>query len=237
MRVVVIVQARMSSTRLPGKVMKELQGKTFLEHCLDRCHRIKGIDDVICATTDEADCDVIVNLCRRRGYRWYRGDLLDVLARYRGAAEEARADAVMRITSDCPVAGPEIAEQVVKRFRNERYDLVTTNIPPSWPIGLDVEVFSMSALREADDLAQLSYEREHVTPFIRTRPIRYRLANIPCPFEGRAHWRLTLDTEDDRRFFGVLASKLEHPLAECSTSEIVAMIDRDPSLLTINLPR
>lgn len=235
MRTSLIVQARMSSTRLPGKVMKTLQGKTFLEHCLDRCHLVPGIDEVICATTDEPDCDIIVDLCRKRGYRWYRGSLTDVLARYYGAAEETHADAVMRITSDCPVADPEIAGQVAERFLAGGYDLVTTNIPPSWPIGLDVEMVSVEALREAYSQARLSSEREHVTPFVRTRPIRYRLSSIACPLEGRAHWRLTLDTEKDLKFFESLAEALMCPLSECRFYDIVAFLDKNPQLLSINI--
>lgn len=234
MRKALIVQARMSSTRLPGKVMKLLQGKTFLEHCLDRCRLVPGIDEVICATTDEADCDPIVDLCRKRDFRWYRGSLTDVLARYRGAAQEAHADAVMRITSDCPLADPEIAGVVSAKFAEGRHDLVTTNIPPSWPIGLDVEMFSMEALLRADRQAKLPYEREHVTPFVRSRPVRYQMYSFPCPLEGISHWRLTLDTEQDLLFFLALADAIDKPVSDLNFWEVIKLLKRRRDLLAIN---
>ncbi|MGE0700350.1 MAG: NTP transferase domain-containing protein [Hyphomicrobiaceae bacterium] len=236
MKSVVIVQARMSSSRLPGKIMKMLAGKTFLEHCMDRCRLIAGIDEVICATTDEADADGIVDVCRRRDYRWYRGSLDNVLNRYRVAAEEAGAEAVMRITSDCPLADPEIAGWVAQRFALGQHDLVTTNIPPSWPIGLDVEMFTIDALREADREARLQPEREHVTTFIRTRPRRYKLFSIPCPMEGRSHWRLTLDTEQDRQLFVALSESLGKPIENVRWREIMTHLDQNPGLLAINTP-
>jgi spore coat polysaccharide biosynthesis protein SpsF len=237
MKTVLIVQARMSSSRLPGKVMKQLQGKTFLEHCLDRCHLVPGVAEVVCATTNEADCDVIIDLCRKRGYRWFRGSLHDVLNRHRMAAEEVAADAVMRITSDCPFADPEIAGGVIARFVDGNHDLVTTNIPPSWPLGLDVEMFTMDALRRADTEAKITHEREHVSPFIRSRPITFRLSSIPCPLEGRAHWRLTLDTEQDRRLFAAIADHVDKPIETVRWREVVDLLDRHPELLAINTPQ
>ena len=234
MRTVLIVQARMSSTRLPCKVMKILQGKTYLEHCLDRCRLVSGIDEVICATTDESDCDSIVHLCRVRGYRWYRGSLTNVLDRYHGAAQDAKADAIMRITSDCPLVEPDLAGQVAAKFKEGNHDLVTTNIPPSWPLGLDVEMFSMESLREAVNEALLAQEREHVSTFIRTRPIRYRMFSLPCPLQGIAHWRLTLDTEHDKRFFEAMADAANLPLADTRLADIVVLLRQHPGLIKLN---
>lgn len=235
-RNVVIIQARMGSSRLPGKVLKTLQGKTFLEHCLDRCQQIAGIDEVICATVDSPDCDAIVDLCRKRGYRWFRGSEMNAVNRYNLAAKDAKADAVMRITSDCPLADPEIAGWVFERFSRGEYDLVTTNIPPSWPLGLDVEMFTAEALDQADREASTAVDREHVSTFIRSRPIRYRLGNIPCPIEGRAHWRLTLDTEQDWQLFVSLADRLGKPIETVRWRECFAFLDTNPDLLAINTP-
>jgi glutamate-1-semialdehyde 2,1-aminomutase/spore coat polysaccharide biosynthesis protein SpsF len=236
MKSVVIVQARIGSSRLPGKILMKLGEKTFLEHCLDRCRLIDGIDDVVCATTDEPDAELIIDICRRRDYRWFRGSLHDVLGRFRHAADEAGADSIMRITSDCPIADPDIAGQVATLFSRGGCDLATTNIPNSWPVGLDVEMFTKSSLEEADRETTLAHDREHVTPFIRTRPIRYRLLSIPCPMEGRAHWRLTLDTEKDRQFFVELARSLPASIEQARWQDIITHLDQNPQLLAIKTP-
>ena len=162
---------------------------------------------------------------------------MNAVNRYRRAAEEVKADAIVRITSDCPVTDPEIAGWVIEKFKAGEHDLVTTNIPPSWPIGLDIEMFSMKALRESDDEATTAYDREHVATFMRARPIRYRMFNFPCPMEGRAHWRLTLDTEQDRQLFVALSESLGTPIETARWREIMTHLDRHPELLAINTPR
>lgn len=224
----------MGSSRLPGKIMSSLDGKTFLEHVLDRCQRFEAVDGVICATTDGADCDVIVDLCRKRGYRWFRGSERDVLSRYYLAAASVSADAVIRITSDCPFADPEISRSVIERFTQGSVDLVTTNIPPSWPLGLDSEIFGLGPLSDAFHEATTQHDREHVSTFIRCRPTRYRLANIPCPMEGRSHYRLTLDTPADRDMFLEMAERLGTPIAEARWSDLVRFLDHHPEVLSIN---
>lgn len=230
----VIVQARMSSTRLPGKVMQTLRGKTFLEHCIDRCARIQGISEVIVATTDRPDCDGIADLARARGYRVFRGSQEDVLSRYLGAAREVGADAVMRITSDCPLTDPALGSMVLRKFLDGGNDLVTTNIPPSWPNGMDVEITTMAALEEAGREGMAKSEREHVTTFIRRRPARYRLFNFPCPMEGVAHWRMTLDTPEDRDFFVKLAETFPGDFETAGWEELFRFIAAHPDLWAIN---
>jgi spore coat polysaccharide biosynthesis protein SpsF len=230
----VIVQARMGSTRLPGKVMKMLRGKTFLEHCLDRCAMIENISDVIVATTDGPDCNAIADLARRRGYRVFRGSQEDVLSRYIGAAQEVKADAVIRITSDCPLIDPTLGTQVLTKFMSSDYDLVTTNIPPSWPTGMDLEVVTMSALEEAGREHTAKSEREHVTTFIRRRPARYQMFNFPCPIEGVAHWRMTLDTPEDQAFFVKLAEVFPGDLESAGFQELFDFIAARLEICTIN---
>jgi spore coat polysaccharide biosynthesis protein SpsF (cytidylyltransferase family) len=230
----VIVQARMSSTRLPGKVMQSLRGKTFLEHCIDRCARIAGISEVIVATTDRPDCDDLAALARKRGYRVYRGPQDDVLARYLGAARAVKADAVLRITSDCPLTDPAISTMVLQKFLAGGHDLVTTNIPPSWPNGMDSEVVTLSALEEAGQEGRAKSEREHVTTFVRRRPARYRLFNFPCPMEGVAHWRMTLDTPEDRAFFLRLAERFPGDFETAGWQELFGFIAAHPDLWAIN---
>ncbi|SFU02862.1 glutamate-1-semialdehyde 2,1-aminomutase/spore coat polysaccharide biosynthesis protein SpsF [Pseudovibrio denitrificans] len=230
----VIVQARMTSSRLPGKVMKPFGGATFLESCLDRCAEVEGISEVICATTEGAECDGIENLCHKRGYRVHRGDEFDVLGRYYNAAKAVKADAVMRITSDCPLADPGVAHEILVSFLEGGADLVTTNIPVSWPIGLDVEVFTFDALEEAFFEAQHPFEREHVSPFIRHRPMRYRLKNHPCPIEGLSHWRMTLDTADDLEFFYKLEEEYSGDLMKSTWREVTSFLQERNDIVRIN---
>ncbi|WP_353430192.1 glycosyltransferase family protein [Paracoccus denitrificans] len=214
--------------------MQTLRGKTFLEHCIDRCTRIEGISEVIVATTDRPDCDGIADLAQARGYRVFRGSQEDVLSRYLGAACEVGADAVMRITSDCPLIDPAVASMVVAKFREGAHDLVTTNIPPSWPNGMDAEVVTMAALEEAGREATAKSEREHVTTFIRRRPARYRLFSFPCPMEGVAHWRMTLDTPEDRDFFARLAEDFPGCFETAGWEDLFRFIADRPDLWAIN---
>ncbi|ETA50661.1 cytidylyltransferase domain-containing protein [Ponticoccus alexandrii] len=230
----VIVQARMTSTRLPGKVLMPLGDKTFLEHCLDRCARIEGISDVIVATTEEPTCDPIAALADKRGYRVFRGSQHDVLARYLGAAREAGADAVMRITSDCPLTDPGTSSHALADFLANGGDLVTTNIPASWPIGMDTEIVTMDALEEAGREGHHKSDREHVTSFVRRRPMRYALRNLPCPEQGHAHLRITLDTPADRDFFVALAESFPGDIATAGWREIFAHLHAHPELWSIN---
>lgn len=230
----VIVQARMGSTRLPGKVLMPLLGKTFLEHCLDRCARIEGISEVIVATTDDDSCDPIAALADRRGWRVFRGSQQDVLARYLGAAREVRADAVMRITSDCPLTDPGTSSAALADFRQNGGDLVTTNIPPSWPIGMDTEIVTMDALEQAGREGVLKSDREHVTSFVRRRPMRYALRNLPCPEQGHAHLRITLDTPADRDFFVALSDSFPGDLAMAPWQDIFAHLHANPAIWALN---
>lgn len=230
----VIVQARMTSTRLPGKVLMPLQDKTFLEHCLDRCARIEGISDVIVATTDQDTCDPIADLAHKRGYRVFRGSQHDVLGRYLGAAREVGADAVMRITSDCPLTDPETSSKALANFLAKGGDLVTTNIPSSWPLGMDTEIVTMAALEDAGREGHLKSDREHVTAFVRRRPMRYDLRNLPCPEEGHAHLRITLDTPADRDFFVTLAADFPGDIATAHWRDIFAHLHANPDIWAIN---
>lgn len=227
----VIIQARMGSSRLPGKVMLDWRGKTYLEHVLDRCARIDGIGNVICAIPAGADCDGIAALCTRRGYRVFRGSETDALARHLGAARAARADAVMRNTSDCPLTDPALASAVLADFRRGGADLVTTNIPPSWPLGMDVEVVSMAALEAADREGTHPLDREHVTTIMRHRPTRFAWRNHPCPTEGAAYWRLTLDTPTDHAFFGALSDGFPGALETAGWDTVLPFCCRPPHLM------
>ena len=207
-RVVAVVQARMSSTRLPGKVLADLGGVTVLEFLLTRLRRSSEVDRILVATSIDPSDDAVERTAEGLGTEVVRGPLADVLERYRLAAEQTNADAVARITGDSPFIDPEIVDLVVTRWRRGGEDLVTNSLEPlTVPAGLDVEVMARAALDEAAAKATDPVEREHVTPYLRWRPERFSHVAIeldpPC-----AHTRLDLDTADDLARLRDLAARL-----------------------------
>lgn len=195
MKTVIIIQARMTSTRLPGKVLKTVLGKPLLEYQIERLRRIKLADEIVIATTINDTDQPIVDFCNRLGLFYFRGSEDDVLARYYGAAKQYNADIVVRITSDCPVIDPDLCEEEINYFlENEnQYDYVRLE---QYPRGLDAEVFSFKVLEECFREATDKPDREHVTPFIYRHPERYRIKHMACD-EDYSHHRWTVDTPED----------------------------------------
>lgn len=195
-RVVVIVQARMTSTRLPGKVLMDLGPGTCLEIVCRRLERLESADAVAIATSVDASDDPIAEA--GLPFDVVRGPLEDVLERYRGAAEQQEADAVVRVTSDCPLVEPSVIDRLVGMWRaGEGLDYVwNTREPRTFPDGLDAEVVSRSALEAAAAETAEPYDREHVTPFVRDRPDRFpqRDLRLEPPVRGV---KLSLDTPED----------------------------------------
>lgn len=198
MKVVCIVQARVGSTRLPGKVLKQICGKIVLEHDIDRLKRVKNIDEIVIATTTLEKDNAIVKECERLGVKYFRGSEEDVLSRYYYAAKENNADVVVRVTSDCPLIDPEISNDVIKYYLNnkDKYDYVSNTIERTYPRGLDTEVFSFKALEKAFNEAISERYREHVTPYIWDNPKVFRLAQYKNS-QDYSDLRWTLDTEED----------------------------------------
>lgn len=174
-KVVAIIQARMTSTRLPGKVLADIHGKPMLERMLDRVRRARSLDEIIVATTVNATDDPVVELGRRLGVRVFRGDEADVLGRYRAAAREASADVVVRLTADCPMIDPAVVDQAVAMFLEGDWDYLSNSRVRTYPDGLDVEVFTRDALERAAREARHPQLREHVTLYINGR---YK--DLPC---------------------------------------------------------
>jgi spore coat polysaccharide biosynthesis protein SpsF len=165
MKIVAIVQARISSSRLPRKVMADIEGEPMLSHVLRRVAAAKSVDEVSVATTTNPSDDAIVAIARNAGHRWFRGDEHDVLSRYVGAAREASADVVVRITSDCPLIDPAVIDRVVDELASHapECDYASNVTHRSFPRGLDVEAMFRDALDRTDRFAQARDEREHVT--------------------------------------------------------------------------
>ncbi len=231
-----IVQARIASTRLPAKVLKDLAGEPVLGHVLRRCRAIPGVDVVVCATVDGPDGAVIEALAKRYDTPVHRGSETDVLDRYRGAARLVDADAIVRVTSDCPLIDPALCGDVVERRRAESAEYAANNFTWGYPHGLDCEIFTRAALEAAAETATEAYDREHVSPWIRKHPT-YRKAEVTGPGGAEAAWRWTLDFPEDLDFMRALYRYLPPPPVMPSWREMAAVVAAHPELAAINQAR
>lgn len=200
MKIAAIIQARMSSSRLPGKVLKEISGKPMLQHVVERVRRSQMVDEVLVATTVEPSDAPLADYCQQNGIAVFRGPLQDVLDRFYQAAKSCRADVVVRITADCPVIDPQLIDDLVRQFLAAQVDFAANRLPPPWkrtyPIGLDTEVCTFSALERAWNEADQPYQREHVMPYLYEQEGRFEIlvANYASDL-GSQRW--TVDTPED----------------------------------------
>ncbi len=236
MRTVAIIQARMSSSRLPGKVLQDIAGQPMLVRVLERARRARTIDDVMVATTTDPADDPIVAMCRERGYPVYRGSMFDVLDRYYGAARQAQADIVVRVTADCPVIDPAVIDQVVEAFHAQAADFACNRLPPpwkrTWPIGLDTEVCSFAGLERAWKEATLPYEREHVMPFFYDVEGRFKVIVVDHdPDYGAQRW--TVDTAEDLQLLREIFSRFNGS-DTFTWLDVLHLVQNEPQLMQIN---
>lgn len=198
MKVVAIVQARMGSTRLPGKVLTEVLGRPLLEYQWQRLKMSQLIDEVRIATSTAPQDDAIVRFCEERGIPCSRGSENDVLARFDVAAREAQADVIVRLTADCPVIDARVIDRAIQAYLDSdpRCDYVSNCLERTYPRGMDCEVFSADLLALMMREAKEPMEREHVTPFVYRRPERFRLLNVSYTSDQHRH-RWTVDTPED----------------------------------------
>lgn len=230
-RTAIIVQARATSSRLPGKVLQLLDDRCVLEHVLTRCAAIPGADVVICAVPDAPESRAIAAVAARCGVMTFRGSENDVLDRYLGAARAARADIVMRVTSDCPLIDPGTCGAVLALRAERDADYACNIAPRSFPHGLDCEAFTVAALAEAAATTTEPYDREHVTPWLRRAPGLVR-ANLHSGDERQAAQRWTLDYPEDLAFLRAVFAAL--PPARRTTADVLALVAAHPEIAEIN---
>jgi spore coat polysaccharide biosynthesis protein SpsF len=236
MSVVIIIQARMGSTRLPGKIMKQVLGKTLLEYQLERLSRVTLADQVVVATTSNDNDTPIVKLCTELGVAYYSGSEDDVLARYYEAATQYNAQVVVRITSDCPLIDPLVVDQVIGYYleHQNNWDYVSNTFPQlTYPRGLDTEVFSYRALQEAYHEAVDASEREHVTIFIKRRPERYRIFNYTYQRDESMN-RWTVDTPEDFELIRRIVTELYPKRPQFTLEDCLQLIESNPDWKLIN---
>lgn len=232
MTTAIIVQARMGSSRFPGKVMEDLAGRPVLAHVLDRCRAVQGSDCVVCAVADEPVSELLAAVARDCGAQVYRGSESDVLARYLGAARMAGADIVMRVTSDCPLIDPQICAGVLSLRQREQTDYAANNMPRSYPHGLDCEAFTTAALAEADVTSRDPHDHEHVTPWLR-RAAHLKRANLAYSGPSIEHHRWTLDYPEDLAFFRAVFAALP-PGSRGLMGDVLAVLAQHPEIGGLN---
>jgi spore coat polysaccharide biosynthesis protein SpsF len=210
-RIVMIVQARLGSKRLPGKILKEVEGKPLLAYQLERLEKVKGIHRLVVATPDSYQDEPILELCRQLGVSTFKGSEMDVLSRYYLAAKEYGADIVVRVTSDCVLIDPAIIDTVIGEYTDSpsAVDYVSNCLKRTFPVGMDTEVFSMKALEMAYKLSKDDRDREHVTRYIYTHPDMFALKNVANPEGDESHIHLAVDTEQDFRLIKKILEDLE----------------------------
>jgi spore coat polysaccharide biosynthesis protein SpsF len=233
MNTVAIIQARMASTRLPGKVLLDISGKSMLEWVTTRVRRASFITQVVVATTTGPKDDVIVQECQRLDVACYRGSEQDVLDRYYRAATEHAADVVVRVTSDCPLIDPREIERVIESFRDVCPSYASNSIVQGYLRGLDTEVMTMESLSRAWREARHDYHRAHVTPYIYQNPHLFRILATPMPIDrDLSGYRFTVDTQEDLATVRLLCSQLSGD--RFGWQEALAAVDKLPQLASIN---
>lgn len=231
MKVVAIVQARMGSTRLPNKVMKRIGSTPMIELLLTRLARAAEIDQIILATSDDPRNEPLVEHVAGLGYTCHRGSESDVLERYLGAARNAQADVVVRITGDCPLIDPALVDEAVRRFKAKNVDYLSNTSPASFPDGLDTEVFSVAALERAARETQEAFDREHVTPYLRHADKFTQDAMVSDEDLSGLRW-----TVDEPADFEVVCGVFEHfaPNIHFSWFEVLELQRRQPGIFAVN---
>ncbi|EKD71451.1 MAG: acylneuraminate cytidylyltransferase [uncultured bacterium] len=239
MKVVAIVQARMGSTRLPGKVMMMLGDKSILTHVITRIRNADLIDDIVIATSTLPQDDVIQKEAKKCNIHCYRGSETDVLTRYYEAAKNHQANVIVRITADCPFLDPFILNDMIIKFKqllkeNKPIDYLSNCLTRSYPRGLDIEIFTIKTLQQTYHQANQDYQREHVTPYIYQNPHLFSLHNYANQLDLSEH-RWTLDTKEDFDFISIVYNKLSIKNENFTTNDIISLLQKEPELKSINI--
>lgn len=233
MTVIGILQARTNSTRLPGKVLMNILGEPMILQQLRRLKKSVLLDDIIVATSREKSDDDLAMVCSAAGYRVFRGSLNDVLDRFIGAIENDSCDHVVRLTADCPLTDPKVIDEIIRRHLQSGSDYTSNTLNPTYPDGLDAEVFKISALLSAWENAVLPSHREHVTPYIYGHPELFSLDSYENSQDLSA-MRWTVDEVEDFDFATEVYSNLYRSKANFTMADILILLDDRPDIVAKN---
>jgi spore coat polysaccharide biosynthesis protein SpsF len=229
--VICVIQARMGSARLPGKVAMDIAGKSMLERVVERASLIQNVDRLFVATSHAIADDKVEHIAEKLGVSCHRGSESDVLRRYWEVAAAEGADDIVRITADCPLLDPEVSSLVLERYLTVRPDYASNTIERTYPRGLDTEVFSFSSLEQAHREATGLSDREHVTRFIWRQPNRFNLLNVKGSVDFSIH-RWTVDQPRDLEFVRRIYQLLGENVFGMNT--LFDLLNRHPDLSRIN---
>jgi spore coat polysaccharide biosynthesis protein SpsF len=230
-----IIQARMCSTRFPEKVLKTVVGKPLLAHIVERLKNSKYLEQIVVATTINERDKSIIEFCKKNNICFFVGSEADVLDRYYQTAKKFKIDVIVRITSDDPLIDPIIVDEVIHQYmkNKDKLDFVSNNLKRTFPLGLDLEVFSFKTLENACLEAKTAFEREHVTPYIRNNPQKFHIANVENEID-LSNLRWTVDYEEDYEFVKAVYENLYEKKGVFLMNDILRLLVEKPEIAEIN---
>ena len=241
MKIIAIVQARMGSTRLPGKVLMDVEGKPMLWHLIERLKYSKKIDEIVIAIPDTKENDILEKFAEENNVKYYRGSEDDVLSRYYEAAEKFKADVIVRVTSDCPLIDPKIVDKIIERYAGSKADF-TANflegkkgevIKKTFPKGLEAEIFAFLTLKKVKQEAKERYQQEHVDPYIFENPDIFSLSIVENK-EDFSYMRWTVDDREDLQFVREIYKRIYPSKKMFYMEDVISLLKKFPELLDIN---
>ncbi len=231
-KITVMIQARSGSNRLPKKVLANIERKPLIFHVINRIKKVKKVEQIILITTKKKKDKILLNLAKKYDILGFAGNELDVLDRHYQCAKMYNADPIIRITGDCPLMDQNLIKKILDFYIDNKFDYVSNTIDPTYPDGLDIEVFSFRALEEASLKAKLKSEREHVTPFIKNDSNKFKIFNYKNNTD-LSHHRWTVDEKNDLKFVRKIY-KLLRPQILFSSKKILKIIAENPKIADIN---
>lgn len=234
MKVYAFLQARVSSSRLPGKVLKDICGKPMILQQINRLRKCKKIDQIVVLTSSDESDDILYDLCDRNKIKCFRGSLNNVLERFVLACDEYKSECIVRITGDCPLLDWNVVDAVISEHLIGRYDYTSNTLTPTYPDGLDVEVFSQDCLLKMHTLATKPEEKEHVTMFCYTHSNDFKLHNVINIQGDLSDFRWTVDTQEDFEFVTKIYEALYPVNHYFDSQDILEFIIKNKDILSLN---
>jgi len=234
-KVVATIEARMTSTRLPGKVLLEIGGKPALAYMINRIKQSRLVDDIVVATTVNDSDEPIIDLCNKIGCKYFRGREEDVLLRVLEAAKSVNADIIVELTGDCPFIDPDIIDKVIELYFSGDYDYASNVVERSFPDGFDTQVFSVQSLEKVARMTDDPIDRVHVSCYFYNNPHKFKLANLLADKDST--WpdlRLTIDEPADYQLLKVIDQKLQERKGMFSVNEVISLLKQEPELIELN---
>ena len=231
-KITVMIQARTGSRRLPRKVLAKIAGKPMIWHVINRIQKTKGVEQIILLTTNKKEDEILLNIAKDSGILGFAGSEQNVLERYYECAIKFDADPIIRITGDCPLIDPKIVQDMIKFYQMHNYDYITNTLPPTYPDGLDVEVFSFHVLKKTFFNAKLKSDLEHVTSYIRRNNKKFNVFNYTTVHDLSAY-RWTVDEKNDLLFVRKIFTKMK-PKKVFGMDSVLNIISKNPNIIMIN---